>query len=322
MVLFGAATDSYDRVGKVVGRAPYSHVTKEKVQNALNQFRGNIMQKPPIFSALRVDGKKMYEYAREGKDLPIEIQERPVEVIDLELVEWMNGGTHSHEFPQAEAETEEKMVADKLLNLPASTIFTTGEEQGDSEESSLRGTKRKQTESMEDEVITDAQSKHARLSSEPPTMSGALPPDENDQGLSKSDSKKQETAEQLSNHSPRNSQRVGYETDAGLGPPAAKLRMTVTSGFYVRSFCHDLGAAIGSLGLMAELVRTRQDGFELGKNVLDYDTIEKGEEVWAPKVQDLLEEWSIQQSTSDGPYEDKPGKNIRRNSSSEGEDGS
>jgi tRNA pseudouridine55 synthase len=80
-------------------------------------------------------------------------------------------------------------------------------------------------------------------------------------------------------------------TPTTKGPPAIRLRMTVTSGFYVRSLCHDLGAAVGSAALMAELERTRQGEFELGKNVLEYDDLEKGEQVWAPKVEAMLDEW-------------------------------
>jgi tRNA pseudouridine55 synthase len=68
--------------------------------------------------------------------------------------------------------------------------------------------------------------------------------------------------------------------------------MTVTSGFYVRSLCHDLGAAVGSLGLMASLVRTRQGEFELGKNVLEYEDLAKGEEHWTPQVQQMLDNWT------------------------------
>lgn len=67
--------------------------------------------------------------------------------------------------------------------------------------------------------------------------------------------------------------------------------MTVTSGFYVRSLCHDLGEAVGSLGLMSSLVRSRQGDFELGKNVLEYEDLTRGEEVWEPKVKAMLEEW-------------------------------
>lgn len=75
------------------------------------------------------------------------------------------------------------------------------------------------------------------------------------------------------------------------GPPAARLRMTVTSGFYVRSLCHDLGTAVGSAALMAELERTRQGEFELGKNVVTYDQLSKGEEVWGPVVEGMLDDW-------------------------------
>lgn len=68
--------------------------------------------------------------------------------------------------------------------------------------------------------------------------------------------------------------------------------MTVSSGFYVRSLAHDLGKALGSCGLMSELVRTRQANFELGPDkVLEYEDLDAGEEVWGPKVQRFLEEW-------------------------------
>ena len=75
-ILFGAATDTYDVLGKVLRRAEYKHVTKEGVEKALAGFRGNIMQRPPIYSALRMEGKRLYEYAREGKEIPREIEER------------------------------------------------------------------------------------------------------------------------------------------------------------------------------------------------------------------------------------------------------
>ena len=115
VVLFGVATDSYDRVGKVISRALYEHVTREKVEEALKQFRGKIMQRPSIFSALKVNGKKLYEYAREGKEPPAEILERPVEVSNLEIVEWYDGGSHKYVWPTEEAEGPEKDIAKKML---------------------------------------------------------------------------------------------------------------------------------------------------------------------------------------------------------------
>jgi tRNA pseudouridine55 synthase len=48
VALFGCNTDTYDSAGKILRRAPYSHITREAVEKALNAFRGNIMQKPPM----------------------------------------------------------------------------------------------------------------------------------------------------------------------------------------------------------------------------------------------------------------------------------
>ena len=73
-----------------------------------------------------------------------------------------------------------------------------------------------------------------------------------------------------------------------LLPPAVRIRMTVTSGFYVRSLCSALGASVNSCALMSSLIRTRQGEFELGKNVVEYGDFEKGEEVWGPKVEAAL----------------------------------
>ena len=72
--------------------------------------------------------------------------------------------------------------------------------------------------------------------------------------------------------------------------------MTVNSGFYVRSLAHDLGKALDSLGCMSELVRTRQADFELGRNVLEMETIRGEEDMWAPKLAAMLAEWQKSQS--------------------------
>lgn len=99
--------------------------------------------------------------------------------------------------------------------------------------------------------------------------------------------------------------------------------MTVTSGFYVRSLCHDLGAAVGSLGLMAALVRTRQGDFELGKNVLEYNDLKKGEEMWGPKVKGMLEEWSKKEESEEkngnGEERQRSGRWRERENEGDGE---
>lgn len=269
VVLFGTSTDSYDRVGKVLKNAPYEHVTRQTVEKALEQFRGKFMQLPPLFSALKMNGKPLYEYAREGKEIPREIERREVEVLNLELVEWMEGGTHPHKAPEEHAGHAEINVAQKLWKQEGTLPATRPEEKESNEDV---GSKKRKSSYGPDDLVTDLPSqKHRKLSSpEEPVMSGGL---------------------DGATPSPQAVAAEERPSPAVKGPPAVKLRMTVTSGFYVRSLCHDLGTALGSAALMAELERSQQGQFELGKNVLEYSDLEKGEGVWGPKVEGMLDEW-------------------------------
>lgn len=81
---FGLATDSYDLDGKVVAEEALTEpVSAEQIKKAMKKLTGNIAQKPPIYSAVRVNGKRLYEYARAGE--PVEIPTRQVEVYDYQL---------------------------------------------------------------------------------------------------------------------------------------------------------------------------------------------------------------------------------------------
>lgn len=286
-VLFGAATDTYDILGKVLRKGPYRSVTREKVEAALDQYRGKIMQRPPLYSALRIDGKRLYEYAREGKELPREIEKRPVEVQELEIVEWLNGGNHDYKIPEQEAEVESKEIAEKVLHFnevvgtPENGVGTHLQHT-----KNILAYKRKRSGVDSDEVaVVKKKPNLDKEETDPQTlMSGALDPDEDQlnsptQGGAPSPSREP-------NGPPRPTSAQDDE-----GPPAVKLRMTVTSGFYVRSLSHDLGEALGSLACMSALVRVRQGQYEVGKNVLEYEDIDKEEEVWGPKVKGFLEDW-------------------------------
>lgn len=83
-LLLGVATDSGDADGRVVARAPVT-CTAEQVSAALAGFRGPILQVPPMFSALKREGRPLYEYARAGEE--IERAPRQVVVHSLELVD-------------------------------------------------------------------------------------------------------------------------------------------------------------------------------------------------------------------------------------------
>lgn len=66
----------------------WEHVTLESIDAALPSFRGTIQQVPPIYSAIRKGGKRLYEEARKGKtEEDLEIEARPVEIYSLELVD-------------------------------------------------------------------------------------------------------------------------------------------------------------------------------------------------------------------------------------------
>ena len=69
-VQLGQATTTYDKEGEVVHISD-KIVTEEEIENALKNFRGSIEQMPPIYSAIKVKGKKLYEYARNGEKADI-----------------------------------------------------------------------------------------------------------------------------------------------------------------------------------------------------------------------------------------------------------
>lgn len=82
-VQFGADTDTYDKDGKII-KTYDKKITENDVKNILNDFRGEISQLPPIYSAIKINGKKLYEYAREGKQA--EIKPRKVFISNIELM--------------------------------------------------------------------------------------------------------------------------------------------------------------------------------------------------------------------------------------------
>ncbi|EKM82618.1 hypothetical protein AGABI1DRAFT_111213 [Agaricus bisporus var. burnettii JB137-S8] len=119
--LLGCETDSYDSEGKRVRLAPWRHVTREKVEAALPMFTGEILQTPPIFSALKMDGKPLYEYARKGISLPRPIEPRKVTVHSLELVNW-RGVNHNFSWPQDSLTVDEKQAMETALKSVESEV--------------------------------------------------------------------------------------------------------------------------------------------------------------------------------------------------------
>lgn len=82
--LFGVATDSLDADGAIIDRSPLP-VTETTLEEAVARFRGPILQVPPMVSARKVEGKRLYEFAREGK--VVEREARSVEIYSLEIAD-------------------------------------------------------------------------------------------------------------------------------------------------------------------------------------------------------------------------------------------
>ncbi|MGN1181052.1 MAG: tRNA pseudouridine(55) synthase TruB [Suilimivivens sp.] len=80
----GIVTDTQDITGKVLEEKTVS-VSEEEVREVIASFQGDQLQIPPMYSALKVNGKKLYELAREGKE--IERQARPVTIYKIEILE-------------------------------------------------------------------------------------------------------------------------------------------------------------------------------------------------------------------------------------------
>ncbi len=81
-VKFGFSTTTYDIEGEVL-KTYDKRITEAELLSALKDFEGEISQMPPIYSAIKVKGKKLYEYARSGKD--VEIKPRNVRIEKIEL---------------------------------------------------------------------------------------------------------------------------------------------------------------------------------------------------------------------------------------------
>jgi len=86
----GATTPSYDLETEENSVFPVDHITKELIEDKLKLFIGEIDQVPPIFSAIKIDGKRAFDFARKGKELELDARKiviREIEILRFELPE-------------------------------------------------------------------------------------------------------------------------------------------------------------------------------------------------------------------------------------------
>ena len=86
-IKLGTKTDTLDITGNVIEEKEYN-VNEQQIIEVLNSFKGNSIQTVPIYSAVKVNGKKLYEYAREGKE--VELPKREIDIKEIELLSFNN----------------------------------------------------------------------------------------------------------------------------------------------------------------------------------------------------------------------------------------
>lgn len=91
----GATTPSFDLETEIDATFPTEHVTRELVDETLGRFRGHIMQVPPVYSAVKIDGERAYKYARRGHE--VKLRAKPLEIKELEVLSF---GPGDHGDPQ------------------------------------------------------------------------------------------------------------------------------------------------------------------------------------------------------------------------------
>lgn len=92
-IRLGVRTTTDDLEGKIISQQPVTGLSLETVTNALKQFIGKIEQTPPAYSAIQVQGKRLYELARKGE--AVEVPMRTVEVFQIDILDWRD-----RDFPE------------------------------------------------------------------------------------------------------------------------------------------------------------------------------------------------------------------------------
>ena len=112
--LFGVSTTSGDVEGEILSQNSVKHLEMTELLTLRDKFQGSLKQTPPIYAALKMDGKPLYEYAREGKPLPRSIEPRQVNIYELDILP--DSLSRTHEYPLLRPTTTESRDTVKLLS--------------------------------------------------------------------------------------------------------------------------------------------------------------------------------------------------------------
>lgn len=112
--LFGVATTSGDSEGDIITETSVKHLTWGDLKTVEAKFVGHLKQTPPIYAALKLNGKPLYEYAREGIPLPKAIEPRQIQIYSLQL--FSDSLTRDHSYPILKLQDVEEREVLKKLN--------------------------------------------------------------------------------------------------------------------------------------------------------------------------------------------------------------
>lgn len=207
--LLGCSTTTYDSEGAVYeyGKVDPQTITDEQLQAVLSKFRGSIKQIPPVYSALKMEGKPLYEYARENKPLPKPIEARECEITQL-----------TAKLKDSEVELPTNLAPETEIKFITNVLRESGSTGVNNDEDS----------------------------------------------------------------------RAAEAPEPHYTGRAVELTFSVSSGTYIRTLIHDIGAALGTSAHMTKLTRIQQGEWELNKNVLPLKVFD-GEDSW-PTLETTLTE--------------------------------
>ncbi|KAF9147661.1 hypothetical protein BG015_010659 [Linnemannia schmuckeri] len=243
----GFSSTTLDSTGSLVDQQPTDHITKERLLDALQVFKGEISQTPPLYSALNMDGKRLYDYAREGIPLPREIPSRKVQIYGLDLLSYPDESTLPDPSLQAFGFQLDAVSADasvsgsSVINNSGNDIIT-----NDNEHDKSTVGPNDVAEDVQEERKTFRPKKFTDPTLTDPTYIPIPPPTIGDKSL------------------------------------YFHIRVHCSSGTYIRTLIADIATHLGTVGLMTDLLRVEQSGYRLGGpatlEMRECDNLERVEE--------------------------------------------
>ena len=226
----GLVTDTQDVTGRTLEEHPVD-ITQEQFEAALARFRGEIQQIPPMYSAIKVNGQKLYQLARKGKE--VEREARTVTIYELEAI-----GNRQQAIGDGGREAAGKAFPLRAELPGGQRDFSASCRSCAPGNGILNGGRCPSAHTGADEVVHDAA----------PSGDGGC-------GLPR----------QCAHWLAMTESEAGSRPDTcplspvpcHLSPVTCHLKIHCSKGTYVRTLCHDIGAALGCGGCMAALRRTR-----------------------------------------------------------------